>query len=166
MAEPTVTDSSDGGQGLKAGAMGVRSIVFMVVATSAPLTAMASAMPLSLGLGNGIGVPGTYLVVAIILGLFAVGYAAMSRHLTNAGAFFAYVTVGLGPRFGIAAGLVAVLSYNVLVLYIVGLVGFFGSGILSTELGIDVPWQAISFALLATALVVGIIGVEIGRAHV
>jgi amino acid transporter len=161
MAEPTVTDPSDGEQGLKAGAMGVRSIVFMVVATAAPLTAMASAMPLALGLGNGIGVPGTYLAVAIILALFAVGYAAMSRHLTNAGAFFAYVTVGLGPRFGIAAGLVAVLSYNVLVLYIVGLVGFFGSGILSTELGITIPWQAISFGLLAAALVVGIIGVEI-----
>ncbi|MCW2560667.1 MAG: Amino acid permease, partial [Mycobacterium sp.] len=45
MAEPTVTESSDGEQGLKAGAMGVRSIVFMVVATAAPLTAMASAMP-------------------------------------------------------------------------------------------------------------------------
>jgi amino acid transporter len=161
MTEPIATESSSDGQGLKAGAMGVRSIVFMVVATSAPLTAMASAMPLSLGLGNGIGVPGTYLVVAIILGLFAVGYAAMSRHLTNAGAFFAYVTVGLGPRFGIAAGLVAVLSYNVLVLYIVGLVGFFGSGILSTELGINVPWQAISLALLVAALVIGIIGVEI-----
>jgi amino acid transporter len=161
MTEPTVTDPSDGEQGLKAGAMGVRSIVFMVVATAAPLTAMASAMPLALGLGNGIGVPGTYLAVAIVLALFAVGYAAMSRHLTNAGAFFAYVTVGLGPRFGIAAGLVAVLSYNVLVLYIVGLVGFFGSGILSTELGITIPWQAVSFGLLAVALVVGIIGVEI-----
>jgi amino acid transporter len=165
MTEPTVTDPSDGKQGLKAGAMGVRSIVFMVVATAAPLTAMASAMPLALGLGNGIGVPGTYLAVAIVLALFAVGYAAMSRHLTNAGAFFAYVTVGLGPRFGIAAGLVAVLSYNVLVLYIVGLVGFFGSGILSTELGITIPWQAVSFGFLAAALVVGIIGVEI-NAHV
>ena len=161
MTEPTVTDPSDDVQGLKAGAMGVRSIVFMVVATAAPLTAMASAMPLALGLGNGIGVPGTYLAVAIVLALFAIGYAAMSRHLTNAGAFFAYVTVGLGPRFGIAAGLVAVLSYNVLVLYVVGLVGFFGSGILHSELGISVPWQAISFGLLAAALVVGIIGVEI-----
>lgn len=161
MALPGNQRPDEAGSQLKTGAMGVRSIVFMVVATAAPLTAMASAFPLAVALGNGVGAPGTYVVVALILALFAVGYAAMSRHVTNAGAFFAYVTVGLGRRLGMAAGFVAVLAYNVLVLYVVGLVGYFADNIFATELGIHVPWQVFSFGLLAVALVVGIRGVEV-----
>lgn len=161
MAEPVSQTPGAAGSQLKAGAMGVRSIVFMVVATAAPLTAMASAFPLAVALGNGIGAPGTYVAVALVLALFAVGYAAMSRHLTNAGAFFAYVTVGLGRRLGMAAGLVAVLAYNVLVLYVVGLVGYFATNIFATEIGMDIPWQVFSFGLLAVALIVGILGVEV-----
>ncbi|MDH6198390.1 amino acid transporter [Mycobacterium frederiksbergense] len=161
MAEPGTPSPKEAGNQLKAGAMGVRSIVFMVVATAAPLTAMASAFPLAVALGNGIGAPGTYVAVALVLALFAVGYAAMSRHLTNAGAFFAYVTVGLGRRMGMAAGMVAVLAYNLLVLYVVGLVGYFANEIFATELGVDIPWQVFSFSLLALALIVGILGVEV-----
>ncbi len=146
---------------LKAGAMGVRSIVFMVVATAAPLTAMVTAMPLAVGMGNGVGAPGAYVVVAVVLALFGVGYSAMSNHMTNAGAFFAYVTAGLGRRLGMAAGLVAVLSYNVLTLYVVGLVGYFANTVFLSELGIDIPWQVFSFGMLAVALAVGIVGVEI-----
>jgi len=40
-----------------------------------------------------------------VLALFAVGYAAMSQRITNAGAFFAYVAAGFGRRAGVAAGL-------------------------------------------------------------
>ncbi|MGB3483311.1 MAG: APC family permease [Mycobacterium sp.] len=161
MPEPAGDTAAQSGSQLKTGAMGVRSIVFMVVATAAPLTAMASAFPLAVAYGNGIGAPGTYVVVAVVLALFAVGYAAMSRHLTNAGAFFAYVSVGLGRRLGMAAGLVAMLAYNVLVLYVVGLIGFFANGVFLSELGVDIPWQVFSFVVLAAALVVGIIGVEV-----
>lgn len=156
-----MTETGQTGTQLKAGAMGVRSIVFMVVATAAPLTAMASAFPLAVALGNGIGAPGTYVAVALVLALFAVGYAAMSRHVTNAGAFFAYVTVGLGRPLGMAAGLVAVLAYNMLVLYVVGLIGYFANGVFLSEFGVDIPWQIFSFGLLALALVVGILGVEV-----
>lgn len=149
------------GHELKAGAMGVGSIVLLVVATAAPLTAMATAMPVAVALGNGVGVPGTYLIVALVLGLFAVGYAAMSRHVTNAGAFYAYITAGLGRRLGMAAGLVAVLSYNVLALYVVGLVGFFAHQTFASELGVDIPWEVFAFGGLAIALGLGIRGIEL-----
>ena len=127
-------------QRLRIGTVSPVGIVFMVVATAAPLTAMATALPLVVGLGNGVGAPGSYLLVALVLALFAVGYAAMSAHMTNAGAFYAYVTAGLGRPFGMAAGLVAVLAYNVLTLYVVGLVGFFAHQTFVDELGVDLPW--------------------------
>lgn len=149
------------GTELKAGAMGVRSIVFMVVATAAPVTAMVGAMPVAVAFGNGIGVPGTYLAVAVILGLFAIGYASMSRHVTNAGAFFAYITLGLGRRLGMAGGLVATLSYNMLTLYVAGLIGYFGHQTFASELSISLPWEVYSIGFVAFALVVGILGVEV-----
>ncbi|MBB4660661.1 APC family permease [Conexibacter arvalis] len=159
--ETTTVESPPARHQLERGAMGVGSIVFLVVATAAPLSAMATAMPVAVALGNGVGAPGAYLVVALVLALFAVGYAAMSRQLTNPGAFFAYVAAGLGPRLGMAAGFVALLAYNMLVLYVVGLVGFFAHQTFASELSVDIPWEIFSFGLLAFALVVGILGIEL-----
>lgn len=152
---------TEGNSGLRTGTVSPIGIVFMVVATAAPLTAMATAMPLAVGLGNGVGAPGAYLLVAAVLALFAVGYSAMSAHITNAGAFYAYVTAGLGRPLGMAAGLVAVLAYNVLVLYVVGLVGYFSHQTFVDELGVDLPWWVFSAVALTIALVVGIRGLEL-----
>ncbi|WP_320673121.1 APC family permease [Patulibacter defluvii] len=146
---------------LRVGTVSPIGIVFMVVATAAPLTAMATALPLAVGLGNGVGAPGAYLLVAAVLGLFAVGYSAMSTQITNAGAFYAYVTAGLGRPLGMAAGLVAVLAYNVLVLYVVGLIGFFAHQTFLDELGVDLPWWLYAGLALTIALVVGIRGLEL-----
>lgn len=141
--------------------MGVGSIVFLVVATAAPLTAMVAVLPAAIAFGNGVGAPGAFLIAGIVLGLFAFGYAAMSQHITNAGAFFAYVTAGLGRRLGMSAGFVALLSYNVLALYVVALVGYFGEQTFMSELNWHIPWVVCSFAFLALALVLGIAGVEL-----
>ncbi len=80
-----------------------RQIVFFVVAAAAPLTAMLGAVPPAISLGNGPGLPGAYVIVGIILLLFSVGFAAMSRHVINAGAFYAYIAQGLGRPFGVGA---------------------------------------------------------------
>lgn len=146
---------------LKAGAMSTRDIVVIIVATAAPLTAMAAVMPVAVAFGNGVGVPGTYLIASLVLGLFAVGYAAMSRHVTNAGAFFAYITVGLGRRFGLAGGMIATLSYNMLVLYVMGLIGYFGHQTFLAELDVNIPWQVFAFGSMAFALWAGIRGIEL-----
>ena len=85
---------------LKKGRLGVFGIVFFVVAASAPLVGMTGAVPVAMLLGNGPATPGAYLAVGITLLIFSVGYAAMSQHVTNAGAFFAYVGKGLGAAPG------------------------------------------------------------------
>ena len=43
-----------------------------------------------------LGIPLVYVIIAVILLVFAVGYAAMSRHVANSGAFYTYVSKGLG----------------------------------------------------------------------
>jgi len=34
------------------------------------------------------GIPAAFLVIAVVLAIFATGYVAMTRHVTNAGAFY------------------------------------------------------------------------------
>lgn len=146
---------------LKEGTISPWGIVFMVVATAAPLTAMATALPLVVGFGSGVGAPGTFLIVALVLALFAVGYSAMSAHIVNAGAFYAYISAGLGRRLGMASGLVAVFAYNVLTIYVIGLIGYFAKQTFDAELGIDLPWWLYSAVALTIALVLGIRGLEV-----
>ncbi len=122
---------------------------------------MAMALPLAVGLGNGVGAPGAYLLVATVLALFAVSFGDEHPHHQRAGAFYAYVTAGLGRPLGMAAGLVAVLAYNVLVLYVVGLIGYFAHQTFLDELGVDLPWWLYAGVALGTALVLGIRGLEL-----
>ena len=85
---------------LKKNAIGMWQIVFFVIAAAAPLTGMLGVIPVAIRLGNGAGVPGAFVAAGLILLVFSVGYAAMSRHVVNAGAFYAYLAQGLGRSFG------------------------------------------------------------------
>ena len=46
----------------------------------------------------------------------------MSRHVANSGAFYTYVSKGLGQAWGVAAALVALVAYNAMQVGIFGLV--------------------------------------------
>ncbi|WP_226281911.1 APC family permease [Burkholderia cepacia] len=127
-------------QALRKNALGLLSIVFLVIATNGPLTALVGAVPVSIAMGNGIGVPGSFVVAGIIYLLFSVGYAAMSRYVKNAGAFYAYIASGLGRPAGVGGAFLALLAYNAIQLACYALVGFFLSQALLDKIGITVPW--------------------------
>src|SRR5437867_3160300 len=112
MVEPDTTATpTDTGHRLR-GSIGIAGIVFLVVAAAAPLTAIGGALPVMLAISNGPGVPLAYIIVAIVLLLFSVGYATMSHHVVDTGAFYAYVTRGLGVPAGLGAGGLALLTYT------------------------------------------------------
>lgn len=81
---------------LRPGRLGAVAIAFFVISAAAPLTGMAGGAPFAMLLGNGAGVPFAYLLVTILMLVFAVGYVAMARHHTSAGAFYAYVARAMG----------------------------------------------------------------------
>ena len=117
------TSSTAGANQLRKNSLGVGAVTFLVISAAAPLTAVAGGVPISMLLGNGAGIAGSFLLVTIILLLFAVGYCAMARHVSNAGGFYAYAARGLGGRVGGAAALVAILSYNAMQIGVLGLLG-------------------------------------------
>ena len=137
------------------GSLGVTAIVFMVVAAAAPLTVVGGAAPLGMLLGNGVGFPALYAVSAVVLLLFSVGLAAMTRHLPRPGAFFTFVGHGLGRPAGAGAATLALLTYTTIQVSVHGYIGYL-LGVTVTGLGgPDVPWYLWSLAVVA---LVGVLG--------
>ena len=93
------------------GSLGVTPIVMMVVATAAPLTVMVANTPLMISIGNGVSAPVNALIATVIMLLFTVGFVAMSKYITNAGAFYAFIQKGLGRSIGLGSATLAVVSY-------------------------------------------------------
>ncbi|WP_211261283.1 APC family permease [Pseudonocardia acaciae] len=144
---------------LKTAAMGTSGIVFFVVAAAAPLAATLGAGPVVFG-AAGPGAPGMYLLAGVVLLLFASGYAAMSRHVTNAGGFTAYVSSGLGRRAGHASAGVALLAYNCMLVGLFGQFGVFAQDLLG-RWGLSVPWQLTAVVALVVVAVLGYLEVNL-----
>jgi amino acid transporter len=139
---------------LRSNALGVSAIVFFVVAMAGPLAATLGASPVAFA-NIGAGTPGAFLGAAIVLLLFAVGFAAMSVHVTSAGGFAVYVSRALGQRAGIATAGVALVAYNGMLLGLYALIGFFAESIIDDEFGLHLPWQAWTLIIIGLVAVLG-----------
>lgn len=76
--------------------LGVPAVVFFVLSGVATLTVAAGVIPTAYAVTGLTGIPIAFVAVAVVLGLWSVGYVAMARHITNAAALYAYVARGLG----------------------------------------------------------------------
>jgi amino acid transporter len=139
---------------LKKNSLGVGAVTFLVVSAAAPLTGAGGGIPPSMLLGNGAGIAGSFAIVTLILLAFSVGYVAMSRHVKNAGAFYAFTAQGLGGRMGGAAALIAILSYNAMQIGLMGLLGAVANGTFA-GFGLDLPWYVWSYIAIALVAVLG-----------
>lgn len=146
--------------GLRSGSIGPIGIIFFVIATNGPLIGLVGAVPLALTLGNGIGVAGTFVLAGLVYLLFSVGFAAMSRHIKNAGAFYAYVGRGLGRPSGVSAAFLAITSYIAIQLACYAMIGFFLTQLEQTHLGSSVPWWLNAAIVGAIVLICGYRNVE------
>lgn len=150
-----MVDITEGGVNqLRKNSLGLLAVTFMVISAAAPLTGVAGAMPLAFMLGNGSGVPATFIFATLVMLAFAAGYVAMSRHVTNAGAFYAYAARGLGGRTAGAVAIVALVAYNAMQFGLIGLFGAIAAGVFG-EFGLVLPWWG--WSLLAI-LLVGFLG--------
>ena len=132
--------------------LGTADIAFFVVSAAAPLMIMAGIAPFAIMIG-GVGAPSAYLFAGAALAIFSVGFTTMARHVDAGGAFYAYITRGLGKRTGIAAASLAVFSYNALQIGMYGLFATSAQATVQQLLGPDIPWPyyAIAGVLLVTA---------------
>ncbi|MGW0161423.1 APC family permease [Mycobacterium sp. NPDC003323] len=143
------------------GRLGPVGIVFMVVAAAAPLTVIGGNMPLAMGLGNGAGAPVGFLTASLVLLLFSVGFVTMTPYVPEAGAFFSYVTTGLGERMGKGIAVVALIAYTAIQVGIYGYIGWAIGDTVAFYDGPQIPWPVYSFAVLAIVAVLGYRHIEL-----
>ncbi|MEV0039602.1 APC family permease [Streptomyces sp. NPDC050804] len=140
---------------LRADRLGTLGLLLSVLAASAPLLTVAGVMSAVYGVMGVVGQPLLYVILGVVLVLFSIGYAEMSRHVHNAGAFYAYIARGLGPTAGAGASLVALVAYNAMQVGIYGIFGFEISGLFATYLDMSVVWW---IPALVAAAAVGLLG--------
>ncbi|MER5574387.1 APC family permease [Streptomyces massasporeus] len=140
---------------LRADRLGTGGLLLSVLAATAPLMVVAGVMPTTFAVMGIVGQPLLFVVLGVVLILFSIGYAEMSRHVHNAGAFYAYISRGLGGTAGAGAALVALVAYNALQVGIYGIFGFEVSGLFATYADLEIAWW---IPALVAALAVGLLG--------
>ncbi|MEY4171328.1 MAG: hypothetical protein RLZ94_2401, partial [Actinomycetota bacterium] len=129
---------------LKAGAVGLVGVLLMAVANAAPITAMSFNVPIAIGYGNGISASAGFLFATIVLTIFAVGFVSMARYITTAGAFYGFISQGLGQLWGMASGLIAAVAYIIFEASLIGGFSYFASEYVLKPAGINVNWMIIA----------------------
>ncbi|MFG3710843.1 APC family permease [Micromonospora sp. NPDC047730] len=131
------------------------------MAAAAPLTVAAGGVTAGYAITGQISMPVAYLAVAVMLALFAVGFVAMSRHVVNAGAFYTYISRGLGKPAGAGGALVALVAYNAMQ---IGLYGGFGvvlKQFLANHLDMNVHWLLCALPAWALVATLGLLRVDL-----
>jgi len=141
--------TGDSVQRLKRNAIGTMAVIFMAVATAAPITAMVGNVPIAVGFGNGSHAPAGFIVATVVLGLFAIGYSTMAKHITATGAFYGYISHGLGRVVGMASGLLITMAYIVFEASLIGIFSFFFQNLFSSQFDMTVPWLVPALLMVA-----------------
>jgi amino acid transporter len=141
--------------------LGIPAVLAFILAGVAPLTVSAGVIPSAYATTGLTAIPAAFLVIAVTLALFATGYMAMARSITNAGAFYAFIARGLGRIPGTGAALVALLAYSFLQVALYGAFGPAAATLAATHLGVHARWWVWALAAWAVITVLGLLRVDI-----
>jgi amino acid transporter len=158
-AQPLSPSTSDRA-GLRPGHLGAGAIIFFVVAAVAPMAALVGASPIVFS-AQGATAPFVYLLAALLFAVFSIGYVAMSRHITNAGGFVAYIAQGLGARAATAGAALAILFYGTLQSALWSQFSVFAQSLIVAKLGVEVPSWVILFVALVVVTGLVMLGVDL-----
>lgn len=146
---------------LRADRIGLPGLLLSVLAASAPLMVVAGVMPTTYGVMGIVGQPLLFVILGAVLILFSVGYAEMSRHVHNAGAFYAYIARGLGGTAGAGASVVALVAYSAMQVGIYGMFGFEIASLVGEHTGADLAWWIPAFAGVAVTGALGWLKIDL-----
>jgi amino acid transporter len=158
MTEPTQATPSDQ-VGLRRGAVGPVGALIMSAAIMGPAVSTFFNPQFSTPF-SGAATPFVYIVCVIAMLLAASGIIEMARELPSAGAFYTYVTRGLGPRAGFITGGLTFVAYALLAPAEVGLIGSYLQTTFAAELGLHIPWWLIGLVPAAATIALAFRGIE------
>lgn len=140
--------------GLRSGSLGATAIALIVISAVAPMTNLAGVLPIAILFGQGPSIAPAFIVTMVLLLIFSIGYVAIARHVTNAGAFYTIIRKGLGDTVGGAAASIALFGYNGLQIGVYGLYGAVFAYTVEQTTGISLPWWV--YSVVTCAIVYGL----------
>jgi amino acid transporter len=142
------------------GRMGTFGLLTTVLAFTAPLGVVFGFV--SFNISFGIAVPIAFIVVAILMGLFALGFTSMSRAIPRPGAFYTYIREGLGRPMGLGGSFLALGTYGFNITSCIVISGIAVNNLVSAFAGSSVmPWWVWSAVMLGVAWILSYFNVEL-----
>lgn len=157
----STTQDSQVAQRTLVGKLGPFAIMFMILAAAAPLTTVSATVPVALLVGNGPAFPSMYAVASILLAFFAIGFVAMTPFVKRSGAFYSYVTEGIGRSTGIATSFLAMLTYNFVQFAVHAFMGVVISDYVLAVSGVAVPWWVFTLIVLVVVGILGYLNIDV-----
>lgn len=142
------------------GRMGMTSLVLSVLAFSAPIVSVSGYIPFTI-IFAGQAAPLAFILATVLLLLFSVGYIAITRALPTPGAFYAYITSGLGRVAGLGAAFLAVVAYLALLAGVYVFAGITTTSLIESLGGPETPWWVWSLVGWATVSTLGYFHIEL-----
>ncbi|MDI1462976.1 APC family permease [Catellatospora sp. KI3] len=134
------------GRALARRTLGAGSLWVFAVGASSPLTVLVGGVVAMYALTGVVAVPLSFVVIGVVVGLLAVGYVAMARHVPHAAPFYALLARGLNPSVGVAGAVIALLGYNAIQISLYGLCAVTLSGLVGGPWWV---WAAVIWAIVA-----------------
>ncbi|MFK0004845.1 APC family permease [Paenarthrobacter sp. NPDC090522] len=147
------------GTKLQPNKLGVVAVAFFAIAAAAPMAAVVGASPVLFS-ASGPAAPVIYTAAALLVALFSVGYLRMSRHITNAGGFVAYIAKGLGNKWATGGAGIAILTYLSLQVGLWSQFGVFAQQLFERMTGLGVPVYVWIVVVLAFTTALTMRGVD------
>lgn len=160
MAKPSQTATSNVAAALAQDKLGTPRLAQFALSAAATLTVVAGIIPTGYAVTGITGLPLAFVLLGIVLIVFCVGYNAMSRRISNAGAFYAYIAQGLSRPFGVAAAWIAMAAYNLLQVGLYGIFGALGAPLFQSWFHVSWPWWAWALITWAVVAILGVAQVE------
>lgn len=109
---------------------------------------------------SGAATPFVYIVCLVAILITASGIMEMSARLPSAGAFYTYVTRGLGARSGFVTGALMFVAYALLPPAEIGLIGSYLQSTLHDQFGWNIPWWLIGMLPAVVMIVLAVRGIR------
>src|ERR1700753_2145294 len=138
----TPTATSNVAAALAHNKLGTTRVTQFALSAAATLTVVAGVFPTGFAVTGITGIPAAFVLLGIVLIVFCVGDNAMSRRISNAGAFYVYIAQGVARPAGAAAAWIAMCCYNLLQVGLYGIFGAIGAPLLNSWLHTGLSWWA------------------------
>lgn len=144
------------------GNLGTLGLFFSMLAYNAPLVVVIGVIPIMVMLGNGIGTPMLFILAGLVLAAFANGIIRISKALHRPGAFYAFITAGLGREAGLGSGFMMLAAYFCLSVGTIVYGGIvLGSLVTDTLHGPEAPWYVWAAVFWAATAVLGYFRIDL-----